>query len=117
MRRLVRRLRDEAGQATVEFAGVLTWLLLAAFVMWQLLLVAWTYNQASNAARVASRVEGRGGDGEKAGKMALSPGLRDHAHVKGLTAEKYEVKVRVPLIVPSLTSKNFEITRSAELPG
>ena len=67
---------------------MLTWLLLAAFVMWQLLLVAWTYNQASNAARVASRVEGRGGDAEKAGEQALSPGLRKHARVKGVTARR-----------------------------
>jgi TadE-like protein len=113
----LRRLRDEAGQATVEFAGVLTWLLLAAFVMWQLLLVAWTYNQASNSARVASRVEARGGDPKKAGVQALSPGLREHARVKGVTAERYDVTVRVPLLVPGLTSKNLEITRSATLPG
>jgi Flp pilus assembly protein TadG len=115
--RLLRRLRDEAGQATIEFAGVLTWLLLAAFVMWQLLLVAWTYNQASNAARVASRVEARGGDPKKAGRQALSPGLRKHSRVKGVTTERYDVTVRVPLIVPSLTTKNLEITRSATLPG
>ena len=46
---------------------MLLWLLLAAFVVWQLLLVTWTFNQASNAARTASRVDGRGGDAEKAG--------------------------------------------------
>ena len=36
-----RRLHDERGQASVEFAGVLFWLLLTAFVVWQLLLVTW----------------------------------------------------------------------------
>ena len=46
-----RSLSDERGQASVEFAGVLFWLVLTAFVVWQLLLVTWTFNQASNAAR------------------------------------------------------------------
>ncbi len=116
MRRFLRKLRDEAGQATVEFAGVLTWMLLAAFVMWQLLLVAWTYNQASNAARVASRVDGRGGSAEKAAKQAVSPGLRKHMKVSG-SGERQEVTVRVPLLVPGITTKNLQIKRSATLPG
>ena len=42
----------------------------------RLMLVTWSFNQASNAARTASRADGRGGSGEKAGKAALSPGLR-----------------------------------------
>ena len=85
--------------------------------MWQLLLVTWTFNQASNAARMASRVEARGGDPRRPASQALSPGLRKHATVKGVTAERYDVTVRVPLLVPGLTSKNLEITRSATLPG
>ena len=60
MRRFVAALRDEAGQASVEFAGVLMWMLLAALLIWQLLLVTWTFTSASNAARTATRVEGRG---------------------------------------------------------
>jgi Flp pilus assembly protein TadG len=65
---------DQRGQASVEFAGVLVWMLLAALFVWQLLLVTWTFNQASNAARTASRVDGRGGSAAKAGKEALAPG-------------------------------------------
>ena len=61
---------------------MLFWLVLAAFVVWQLLLVAWSFNQASNAARTASRVDGRGGDAVKAGRAALSPGLRDGARIE-----------------------------------
>ena len=108
--------RDQRGQASVEFAGVLVWLLLAALFIWQLLLVTWAFNQASNAARTASRVDGRGGSGQKAGKEALSPGLRDHAKVE-LAGEKATVKVRIPIVVPGLDSPKLLATRTAELPG
>jgi Flp pilus assembly protein TadG len=116
MSRLRARLRDEAGQASVEFAGVLLWLLLAAFVVWQLLLVTWATNQASNAARTASRVDGRGGSAQKAGKAALSPGLRDHAivHMEG---EKATVTVRIPIVFPGLDSPKMVAHGRAELPG
>jgi pilus assembly protein CpaE len=113
---MTRRLRDERGQASVEFAGVLFWLLLTAFVVWQLLLVTWTFNQASNAARTASRVDGRGGDAVKAGRNALSPGLRDGARIK-MEGEKATVKVRIPIIVPGVDLDGVMATGKAELPG
>jgi hypothetical protein len=56
-------------------------------IVWQICLVAWTYTQVSNAARTASRVEGRGGDGEKAAKNALSKPLQK-------TIQKIDVKRR-----------------------
>ena len=111
-----RRLRDERGQASVEFAGVLFWLVLTAFVVWQLLLVTWTFNQASNAARTASRVDGRGGDAVKAGRNSLSPGLRDGARIK-MEGEKAIVKVRIPIIVPGVDLDGVMATGKAELPG
>ena len=84
----MRRFSDERGQASVEFAGVLFWLVLTAFVVWQLLLVTWAFNQASNAARTASRVDGRGGDAVKAGREALSKGLRDGAKIRSVKIGK-----------------------------
>ena len=110
-------LRGESGQASIEFAGVLFWLLLAAFVVWQLLLVAWTVNQASNAARTASRTEGKGGNAVQAGRKALSPGLREGSKVKMVSSEKAEVKVLIPIVVPGLHHKDFVATKTAELPG
>jgi Flp pilus assembly protein TadG len=108
--------RDQRGQASVEFAGVLTWLLLAALFVWQLMLVTWAFSQASNAARTASRADGRGGSAQKAGRDALSPGLRDHAKVE-MAGEKATVKVRIPIVVPGLDSPKLLATRTAELPG
>ena len=113
MRRL---LRDQRGQASVEFAGVLFWLLLAAFAVWQVLLITWSFNQASNAARTASRVDGRGGDAEKAGRAALSPGLRREAVIR-MQGERATVRVRIPILVPGLDTDRLRATRSAELPG
>jgi Flp pilus assembly protein TadG len=116
MRRLLARLRQEAGQVSVEFAGLLLWLLLAALFIWELMLVAWSFNQASNAARTASRVDARGGDAEKAGRNALSPGLRKHAEVT-MRGEKATVKVRIPIIIPGLDSDEMRASGDAELPG
>ena len=116
MRRLAARLHEEAGQASVEFAGVLVWMLLAALLVWQLMLVTWSFNQASNAARTASRADGRGGSAQKAGKAALSPGLRKHAKVE-MAGERATVRVRIPIVIPGLDSDNLRASRSAELPG
>ena len=111
-----RRLSDQRGQASVEFAGGLFWLVLAAFVVWQLLLVTWAFNQASNAARTASRVDGRGGDAVKAGRHALSPGLRDGAKIE-MRGERATVRVKIPIIVPGLDSDKVRARGDAELPG
>ena len=108
--------RDQRGQASVEFAGVLVWLLLAALFVWQMMLVTWSFNQASNAARTASRADGRGGSAVKAGRDALSPGLRKHAKVD-MAGEKATVRVRIPIVVPGLDSPRLLATKTAELPG
>ena len=109
--------RDQRGQASVEFAGVLIWLLLAALFIWQLMLVTWAFNQASNAARTASRTEGKGGNAVQAGRKALSPGLREGSKVRMVTSEKAQVKVLIPIVVPGLHHKGFVATKTAELPG
>jgi TadE-like protein len=111
-----RRLRGESGQASIEFVGLLAWLLLAAVLIWQLLLVTWTFTQASNAARTASRVDGRGGDAVKAGRAALSPALRDGARIR-MEGEKATVRVRIPIIVPGVDVDGFMASGKAELPG
>jgi hypothetical protein len=110
------RAREERGQASVELVGMLWWMLLSALVVWQLMLAAWAVDQTANAARTASRVEGRGGDARKAARNALSGGLRDGMKVV-LDGEQATVSVRIPLVVPGLGADRFRTSRSATLPG
>jgi hypothetical protein len=112
----MRLLREQRGQASVELVGMLWWMLLSALVVWQLMLAAWAVDQAANAARTASRVEGRGGDAAKAARNALSGGLRDGMKVK-LSGEEAKVSVRIPIVVPGLGDDRLRASRSATLPG
>jgi TadE-like protein len=112
------RLLDESGQASAELMGMMVWLLLVTLIVWQVCLAAWTYTQVSNAARTASRVEGRGGDGEKAAKNALSDPLQKSVEKITVDGEVATVKVRMPLLIPGLlNSKQLTATRTAELPS
>jgi hypothetical protein len=113
-----RRLADESGQASAELMGMLFWLLLVTVIVWQVALAAWTYTQVSNAARTGSRVEGRGGDADKAVKNALSTPLQKTIEKIDVDGDKVTVKVRMPLLIPGLlTTDQLTATRSAELPS
>jgi hypothetical protein len=112
---VIARLREEGGQASAELVGMLWWMLLCALVVWQLMLAAWAVEQAANAARTASRVSGRGGDAVKAGRNALSHGLRGGARV-AMDGERATVSVRIPIVVPGLGDDNLRATRAATLP-
>jgi hypothetical protein len=112
------RLADESGQASAELMGMLFWLLLVTVIVWQIALAAWTYTQVSNAARTASRVEGRGGDPQKAARNALSRPLQKNIDKIEIDGDRATVKVRMPLLIPGLlTTKELTATRSAELPS
>jgi Flp pilus assembly protein TadG len=109
------RLRDESGQANVEFAGSVFLLVLLALAIWQGLLVMWTFNQASNAARTAARVETRGGDTKKAARNALPKVLRKKLAVD-VQGETVSVGVRIPIFVPGLYNDGPRAKRKATLP-
>lgn len=112
-----RRLRDESGQASAELMGMIFWLVLVTFLVWQIFLATWTYTQASNAARTASRVEGRGGNGAKAARNALSGPLRRNLLPVRISGEKATVRIKIPIILPGLSADGLVAKRSAELPG
>ena len=95
---------------------MLWWMLLVALAVWQLMLAAWAVDQAANAARTASRVEGRGGSGEKAARMAVTEGLRDGLQVQ-IMGDTAKVSVRIPIILPGLGDDRLRASRSASLPG
>jgi len=109
------RLRDESGQASVELLGLLPYLLVAGLFVWQLLLATWAVTSASNAARTGSRVEARGGDGRKAALDALDAALREHARSR-IAGERAEVRVRIPLLFPGLSTRDLTVQRVAEFP-
>jgi hypothetical protein len=112
------RLADESGQASAELMSMLWWLMLVTVVVWQVCLAAWTYTQVSNAARTASRVEGRGGDAKKAARNALSTPLQKNVERIEIDGDRATVKVRMPLLIPGLlTTEQLTATRSAELPS
>ena len=112
------RLSDESGQASAEVMGMLFWLLLVTVIVWQVCLAAWTFTQASNAARTGSRVEGRGGDAKKAAKNALSKPLQKTVKKIDVDGDKVTVTLKMPLLVPGLLSSDeLTATRFAELPS
>ncbi|MDP9133387.1 MAG: pilus assembly protein [Actinomycetota bacterium] len=112
------RLAGQSGQASAELMGMLFWLLLVTVVLWQVALAAWTYTQVSNAARTASRVEGRGGDAKKAARNALSDPLAKDVESVKIEGDKVTVVVRMPLLIPGLlTTDQLTVSRFAELPS
>jgi hypothetical protein len=97
--------------------GMMIWLLLVTLIVWQVCLAAWTYTQASNAARTASRVEGRGGDPEKAARNALAGPLQKGIEKIEIDGDRATVWVRMPILLPGvMTTKNLVAKKTAELP-
>jgi hypothetical protein len=113
---VIARLRGQSGQTSIEFVGLLWWLVFVALAVWQLLLVMWAFTQASNAARTASRVQARGGDAVKAAHNALTPALRKKLVVK-VNGEQATVWVRIPIFAPGIFSDGVRAKGSAKLPA
>ena len=114
----MRRLLSERGQASVELMGMLWLLFLIALAVWQLMLAAWAAEQAQNAARTATRVEGRGGDADKAAHYAVTSALRKGMDVS-VDPEHVTVSVRIPILIPGLVVDNHHLmaTRDATMPS
>ena len=107
------RLADESGQASAELMGMMVWLLLVTLIVWQVCLAAWTYTQVSNAARTASRVEGRGGDAREGGQeRALEPAAEDDREDQDRRRDQATVTVRMPLLIPGLLTTD-QLTATA----
>ena len=122
-RRRVPKLRSESGQSTVEFAGTITWLILAALFAWQLALVGWTWTSAANAARTAVRLSSRLVS-DQGVRQNLKSGLAgrglDGATVTkddvGNATVKWTVHVPIPIVLPGIDASSFEISQAATMP-
>jgi len=112
----MRRRFNQHGSASIETIGMLPYLLMAALFAWQVLVAGYVAVNTENAARNASRVEGRGGDGRAAAIDSLAPFARANA-TASVDGERATVTVPIPIILPQITSENFTITRTATLPS
>lgn len=106
----------ERGQASVELLAMLPLLLIAALLVWQLLLAGYAVTSAENAARNASRAEALGDDGREVAEESLSFGLDKGAKVE-IDGDVASVRVRVPIVAPGFSSRGLTVERDAELPG
>jgi hypothetical protein len=109
-------MRREEGQASIEFLGMVWWMMLVVLLIWQVSLAAWAHVETSNAARTASRVAARGGDPSKAARNAVPKPLRRGMKIT-TTGEKATVRVRIPILFPGVSTGDFKATHAATLPG
>ncbi|WP_329282518.1 TadE/TadG family type IV pilus assembly protein [Streptomyces sp. NBC_00691] len=95
---------DDRGQVAVEFLGMVPLILLTLALLWQIVLVGYTYTLAGNAADEAARACAVGDDGAAAagrhigGAWSVSGGACD---VSGGMVH-VEISVEVPVLVPGL---------------
>lgn len=96
--------RGDSGQVAIEFLGMVPLILLTLVLLWQVVLVGYTYTLAANAADEAARACAVDGDGAAAasrhidGAWSISGGEcggnDDMVHVT--------VRLRVPVLVPGV---------------
>jgi hypothetical protein len=89
----------ERGQASVELVAVLPCILLAAAVVWQLVLVGHTAWLTAQAARAGARADAVGRDAEAAARSALPRSLKRGLEVDSRPAGGVRVSVRIPLLL------------------
>ncbi|MFH8625080.1 TadE/TadG family type IV pilus assembly protein [Streptomyces vietnamensis] len=113
---------DDRGQVAVEFMGMVPLILLTLALLWQVVLVGYTYTLAGNAADEAARACAVGDDGPAAaqrhidGAWSVSGGKCQQSG--GMV--RVQVDVEVPALVPGFGGL-FPVTADAgavlEVPG
>ncbi|MGK5697335.1 TadE/TadG family type IV pilus assembly protein [Streptomyces sp. URMC 128] len=110
------RRRDD-GQVTIEFLGMMPTIIVTLVVLWQLVLVGYTYTLAGNAADEAVRAGtaaeyDRPGKCEQAGLDKLSDAWRAGAEVGCTTGGGYvtsDVELQVPVLFPGAIAFPFTV--------
>jgi pilus assembly protein CpaE len=96
----MKRIRDdERGQAAVELVAVLPFLMLAALVAWQLVLVGHVAWSAAGAARAGARAAVVGRDAAQAARSGLPRSLARETRVVSAPDGAVRVSVPIPLVV------------------
>lgn len=108
--------RDDRGQVAVEFVGMLPLILLTLVLLWQCVLIGYTFTLAGNAADEAARAGAVGDDCGDAAKRHL-----EGAWAAGASAGcardggmvRATVRLRVPVLFPGAISFPFDVTGEA----
>jgi hypothetical protein len=109
------RLRDDQGQVTVEFLGMTPLIILTLVLLWQCVLVGYTFTLAGNAADEAVRA-GTASEGqaacEQAGLQHLPDSWQGGAEVDCVGDGTYvtaDVHLRVPVLFPGAIGFPFTV--------
>ncbi|MES4900757.1 MULTISPECIES: P-loop NTPase [unclassified Streptomyces] len=120
-RRFLRKRGGDRGQVAVEFLGVLPLVLVVLAVIWQFVLLGYTYslagNSADKAARAGAAVGGDAGACQEAALKDLPGAWQDSAEITcGQGADgvwKATVKVHVPVLFPGAADFPWPVTGTA----
>ncbi|MFJ9581943.1 TadE/TadG family type IV pilus assembly protein [Streptomyces sp. NPDC101191] len=107
--------RDERGQVAVEFVGMLPLILLTLVLLWQCVLIGYTYTLAGNAADEAARAYAVGDSCQEAALRNLDGAWRSGAAPDCRRADGMayaRVSIRVPVLFPGAI--NFPFTVDGE---
>jgi hypothetical protein len=113
-----RRGRD-AGQVTIEFLGMTPTILITLAVVWQFVLVGYTFTLAGNAADEAVRAGTAVSPGERqgaceaAGLEKLPDAWEGQVECGGSGYVTADVTLRVPVLFPGALDFPFEVTGHA----
>lgn len=108
--------RGDRGQVAVEFLGMVPLIVLTLVLLWQCVLVGYTFTLAGNAADEAARAAAVGDDCGAAARRHL-----DGAWARGASAScgregdlvHAEVELQVPVLFPGAISFPFDVTGEA----
>ncbi|MGW5196895.1 TadE/TadG family type IV pilus assembly protein [Streptomyces spiralis] len=99
------RLRSDSGQVAIEFLGMAPTILITLVLLWQCVLLGYTYTLAGNAADEAVRAGAVGKACQQAGEKDL-PGAWQGAGIRcggqGTGYVTADVRMEVPVLVPGL---------------
>ncbi|MFE2556425.1 TadE/TadG family type IV pilus assembly protein [Streptomyces sp. NPDC059352] len=98
--------RGDSGQVAIEFLGMVPLILLTLVLLWQVVLVGYTYTLAANAADEGARACAVGGDYSEAALRHLDGAWKSGARVGGCSPSggmaTLVVEVQVPVIAPGV---------------
>ncbi|WP_306189582.1 TadE/TadG family type IV pilus assembly protein [Streptomyces sp. MK5] len=116
-RRLRLRLRSDSGQVAIEFLGMAPTIVITLVLLWQCVLLGYTYTLAGNAADEAVRAGAVGKACQQAGEKDLPGAWQDGADIAcdgtGTGYVQATVRLKVPVLLPGLIGFPIPVTGHA----